>query len=243
MQVFAAVGAVLPPRSGLACCLALTLALTGACSSDEDGGGKSPSDGEPDAKAGVDSGGADAGKTLIDARVNTPSRDASLVVPRDASVCGLNLPFQPIGCGCSAGETVACWTGPADRRNVGDCRDGIQTCESKGEFGGTWSECEGQQLDCGEPPPEECGCVPGQVIGCDEDCEALVICLPNSTKECQPDGTWGRCRESLLPTGAATQACINFFHGCLPGNREGIFTGDCGGAYTCGTPPGGITAL
>jgi hypothetical protein len=82
--------------------------------------------------------------------------------------------------------------------------------------------------------------VPGAVIGCDEDCEAVVICAPFSTKECQPDGTFGPCRESLTPTtgSAGVGGCMNWYHGCLPGNPEGTYMGDCSSKFTCGKAPG-----
>jgi hypothetical protein len=160
-------------------------------------------------------------------------------VPADASVCGVHLPFKPAGCACNVGEKLACWTGPADRRLVGKCRDGVQTCLATQEFG-AWGACEGEVLDCGEPPPppnEECGCKPGKIVGCDEDCTAFVFCAPFSTKVCQPDGKFGPCRESLLPTGEDSNACLNVFHGCLPGSLDGVYVGDCGKVFTCGHPP------
>ena len=169
--------------------------------------------------------------------------DAGFSFPSDSTVCEADLPFKPPGCPCMPGSSAACWTGPMDARNMGDCKDGVQQCIVAGEFS-TWGPCEGAVLDCGmpppDPPPDECPCVPGTVIGCDEDCEALVICAPFSTKECQPDGKFGPCRESLLPTADTNLfGCVNLFHGCFAENPDGIFSGDCSQSYTCGHPPGG----
>jgi hypothetical protein len=65
----------------------------------------------------------------------------------DAGSCSASEPGQ--GCPCAmAGDTVACWTGPADQRNVGACHDGTRHCMNYGEFL-QWSGCGGQQLNCG----------------------------------------------------------------------------------------------
>jgi len=166
-----------------------------------------------------------------------------VTIPSNSPLCGNtgDLPYQVAGCPCELGETQACWTGPGVNRYLRDCKDGTQTCQPAGEFG-TWGPCEGQVLDCGEPPPdpEVCQCIPGTVIGCDEDCEAFVLCMPFASKECQPDGTWGPCRETLLPnedSKALGIDCFNLFHGCFAENPDGNYTGDCSNAFTCGHPP------
>lgn len=101
------------------------------------------------------------------------------------------------GCPCDEPEAVRdCWTGPPHARHVGQCHDGTQRCVAEGQEFATWSACEGQQLDCGQPDEQECGCVPGVVIGCDEDCSAAIFCSPTGRKTCLPDGTWGPCRET-----------------------------------------------
>ena len=230
------------PRHGLAA--AVLLLSLAACSSNSetpppDLPGKSQDAGaalaEADAGAAQTPGPHDRGQAPADAAV-------VIEVPADASVCGAALPFKPPGCACSAGESTACWTGPADRRHLGKCKDGVQKCGATDEFG-VWGACEGEVLDCGEPPQqppqEECKCVPGTVVGCDEDCTAFVFCAPFSTKVCQPDGKFGPCRESLLPTlEPNAKLCLNVFHGCLPGNYEGVWVGDCNSPFTCGHPPG-----
>jgi hypothetical protein len=68
------------------------------------------------------------------------------------------------GCGCAAGQTHACYTGPASTRGVGICHDGTQTCQAQGEFNG-FGPCLGQVVstslagctpthDAGIPVPE-----------------------------------------------------------------------------------------
>ncbi|MFT3924640.1 MAG: hypothetical protein QM778_19020 [Myxococcales bacterium] len=178
--------------------------------------------------------------TETETSVATETWAAILVVPRDSGVCGANLGFNPQGCGCVAGEKASCWTGAPNKRNVGKCKDGTQECLASGEFP-EWGPCEGEVHDCGDPPPPEpegCPCIPGQIIGCDEDCKAGVICAPSSTKVCQPDGVFGPCRESFLPTADTNlSGCINLFHGCFPDNPEGTFVGDCSKSYKCGHAP------
>lgn len=106
--------------------------------------------------------------------------------------------FEPCvqeGCSCQrAGQTRACWTGPAGDRGVGGCSDGEQTCLAQGEEFLTWGPCEGQQLECGTP--KQCGCVPGMMVNCDEDCSVGIFCSQTGFKTCLPDGTWGPCRET-----------------------------------------------
>jgi hypothetical protein len=234
---------VSPLRRGLVAALLLSVA---ACSSSPE----SPPSGSPgtsqDAGAALaDEADASAASAPGPHDRNPALADAAVVieVPADASVCGANLPFKPPGCACSSGESAPCWTGPADQRYLGKCKDGVQKCSAAQEFG-VWGACEGEVLDCGEPPKdppveEECKCIPGTVVGCDEDCTAFVFCAPFSTKVCQPDGKFGPCRESLLPTlESNAKLCLNVFHGCLPGNFEGVWVGDCNSPFTCGHPPG-----
>jgi hypothetical protein len=56
------------------------------------------------------------------------------------------------GCPCTGSATVSCWTGPPANQNLGQCRNGTQTCmvTTQGEFSqGTWGPCTGEVLDCG----------------------------------------------------------------------------------------------
>lgn len=224
--------------------MALALAWIGACSSSsETPGTTNPTPGFNASSSAASDGGALADASHVTFLPADSGAAIVIEVPSNASVCGANLPFKPPGCACDVGQTAACWTGPAAQRNLNKCRDGVQKCLANEEFG-AWGPCEGEVLDCGQPPPpppDECKCIPGKIVGCDEDCTAVVFCAPFSTKVCQPDGKFGPCRESLLPTGEDTNACINVFNGCLPGNLEGVYVGDCGKVFTCGHPPDAMT--
>ncbi|HMI94420.1 MAG TPA: hypothetical protein VK509_23770, partial [Polyangiales bacterium] len=76
-----------------------------------------------------------------------------------ADGCAANLPFKKAGCPCQAGETAACWTGPAADRNIRKCHDGLQICAASGEFA-SWGPCMGEELSCGEVPPPDAGVPP-----------------------------------------------------------------------------------
>ena len=61
------------------------------------------------------------------------------------------------GCVCVPDSTQACYTGPANTQNVGQCSDGVQTCNS---LGTEWGPCVGDVLpgteDCSLPGDENC---------------------------------------------------------------------------------------
>jgi hypothetical protein len=225
----------------------LLIVAGGACSSSEN---KGSMEGPGADETVADASGAAATSSSTggdESHVTFTLSDAGMPVievPTDAAICNTALPFKPPGCACKLGETSSCWTGAAGDRNRGDCKDGTQACMGSGEFA-TWGACEGQVTDCGEPPPppEFCPCVPGATIGCDEDCSALVFCMPFSTKVCQPDGTWGPCREALLPqVDTSASGCLNVFFGCFGENVDGVYTGFCDDKFQCGhAPTGGNT--
>jgi hypothetical protein len=123
----------------------------------------------------------------------------------DAAACSANSVDHASGCSCAqADRTASCWTGSPEQRHLGKCHDGTQVCAGHGEFL-TWGPCSGEEHDCGEvdagkPAPDGgCGCVPGAVIECDEDCAVGLFCSITASKTCQPDGTWGPCRETGSP--------------------------------------------
>lgn len=71
------------------------------------------------------------------------------------------------GCTCTAGATHACYPGDVNpgTRNVGMCKDGVQTCEGSGEFM-AFGPCTGATV----PTTETCA------SGADEDCNGMTDC-------------------------------------------------------------------
>jgi len=157
------------------------------------------------------------------------------------------------GCNCpSPGATRACYTGAANTRNVGQCKDGTQTCVAQNEFG-TWGPCNGEVL----PAPEVCdgtvdrncngktgcndptctstplcntGCTDGQTRPCYDGpsgTENRGICK-DGTQTCAA-GTWGKCTGEVLPE--PQNCCDAIDHACngLPGclNLFACITASC----------------
>jgi hypothetical protein len=111
----------------------------------------------------------------------------------DQFVCQLDPACHMV---CTAGDTRACYTGPAGTEGVGPCAGGTQTCNS----GGTgWGDCTGQTL-----PAQEGGrCTDGV----DNDCNGKIDCADlacASASACctsdpnPPDGTiWANSDDTL----------------------------------------------
>jgi len=63
------------------------------------------------------------------------------------------------GCPCGpVGTTAACWPGLRSNRDVGDCKDGVTTCQATGEVGYTWGPCVGAVLPDPNAPPGPAAC-------------------------------------------------------------------------------------
>lgn len=182
----------------------------------------------------------------------TVAGNTALPAPAAGDGCAASSSLKKEGCPCRSGETAACWTGAPRDRNLGACHDGVQTCrgDASSEFS-SWGPCVGEQQICGSDAgipeqKEECGCIPGAVIQCSEDCTVGIFCSFSSTKTCLPDGTWSVCRESPeIPVDLPGVQCRNMLHGCagilLPDMTQPsageLFVGDCSKQFKCGHAP------
>ena len=77
-------------------------------------------------------------------------------------------------CDCTPGDVQPCFRGPPMRRNVGACADGMQQCQTNGEFGGVWGECTGGIA----PSLEVCDSLDNDCNGCTDEVEG---CVPEVT--------------------------------------------------------------
>jgi hypothetical protein len=145
------------------------------------------------------------------------------------------------GCNCpSIGATRACYTGAANTRNIGTCKDGSQTCVAQNEFG-TWGPCMGEVLPappvcdgtldtscngttgCNNPvcfstPVCNTACTDGQTRPCYDGptgTENRGVCK-DGTQTCT-NGTWGSCVGEVTPQ--PQNCCDAIDHACngLPG--------------------------
>jgi hypothetical protein len=126
------------------------------------------------------------------------------------------------GCGCWLTSYQTCYSGPAQTRNVGLCRDGGQMCEMISGIC-RWGKCEGEitpakeiddgwDNDCDGMTDEGWGCNPGSLMigencfnGVDDDCDGFADC--NDPDCCVKD------------TCALSPACINLSC-CVPGTER-----------------------
>jgi hypothetical protein len=95
---------------------------------------------------------------------------------------------------CTNGQTISCYTGPAETLNVGgECKAGTQTCVN-----GQWGACVGEVLPsaevCGDNLDENCN---GQV---DEGCETCEISVKVSQATVWPQKTGGKTEADVIAT-------------------------------------------
>ena len=80
------------------------------------------------------------------------------------------------GCPCSPGQTQPCFLGPKNYRNVGTCRDGVQTCKvTVRATTGVWGDCVGGI----SPSLDVCDNADNNCNGCSDDklcCQPPIDC-------------------------------------------------------------------
>ncbi len=126
---------------------------------------------------------------------STEARDAVATSP-DAS----DTPDASDGpaLSCEPGATRKCYSGSPATRGLGECRDGLETCEPALDGGFAWGPCIGEVL----PTPELC-----------DDADHLCLGHPNPACVCHRDAT-RRCytgppgTEGVGECRAGTQTCV-----------------------------------
>ena len=79
------------------------------------------------------------------------------------------------GCGCKPGETQPCFAGKPNQRNVGTCRDGVQSCVPDAYGNWVWGACEGGI----SPKQDVCDLADNDCNGCIDDglcCNPPINC-------------------------------------------------------------------
>lgn len=121
--------------------------------------------------------------------------------PPPAAGCEPNALDQS-GCACDKpGATRPCYSADPKTRNVGMCKDGIQTCTGDNsvgvEFGGQWGACKEQVIptECKEQLDARCV---GKV-GCDDpECASKLSCAKDAgtpdagNRHCHTVMGWGK---------------------------------------------------
>ena len=129
---------------------------------------------------------------------------------RDARVASTDGPAPR----CEPGKKSVCYTGSPETRALGQCRDGLTTCEPASDGGFAWGPCIGEVL----PTPELC-----------DDADHLCLGHPNPACVCHVDAT-RRCysgpasTEGVGECRAGTQTCVPLGSG--PGSGWGPCVGE-----------------
>jgi hypothetical protein len=165
-----------------------------------------------------------------------------------SEVCGNGLDddgngMPDDGCGCTLGQTQACWPGDPADRNRGECRDGVQECTGQDEFT-QWGPChdgvapsddigvDGRDQDCDGDDGDEngtSGCALEEICddGNDNDCDSMPDCLdPDCATEplCAFGGT---CFPFPIP-----ESCAGAWDEDCDGLTD-CADSDCAGDYDC----------
>ncbi len=211
----------------------LTGSLSGClCAGDATIGGNTVHPRDSGAGGGAAGGGSGGGQSGSGGGGGTTSADAGSAT----EVCGNgfddnNNGFVDEGCSCAKDATQPCWTGAANLRHVGACRDGTQTCTAGGELS-DWSACANQQLPTAEIEgncvDEDCdGKAPGCPVGCGG--EFPELCDDGADNNC--DGKVD-CNDPTCLSNAKCTTCANSQPETDTLCNDG-YDNDCNGKIDC----------
>ena len=152
---------------------------------------------------------------------------------------------------CTPGTKRPCYTGPANTRGVGACKDGHNLCESNGKWSTVCYQqiqpsreyCDKKDNDCDKQTDEGgvCGqCVPGAKRACytgPANTKGIGACRAG-TQTCQSNRAWSGCIGQVLPTG---EICDKKDNDCDKQTDEGNTCGQCspGATRSCYGGPAG----
>lgn len=174
---------------------------------------------------------------------NKPLPDAATGSGGSGPIDGGGWP-DAIGGECSAGQTTACYTGPAATQGIGSCKDGVATCQDA-SFGACVGEqlpqteaCDGVDNDCNGVVDEGCSCVNGEQRPCysgPTGTRGVGECT-DGVQTCA-SGAWSNsCAGQTLPK---AEACNGKDDDC-DGQTDEALTQPCSTA--CGTGSATCTA-
>ncbi|MBW2459368.1 MAG: hypothetical protein JRI68_33050 [Deltaproteobacteria bacterium] len=148
------------------------------------------------------------------------------------------------GCLCTDGETQTCYSGDPNLLGLGECAEGLQTCNLAGDWGPCADEvlpidevCDGLDNDCDEQIDESFGTVTCGLGICQvtvDECIDGVFnpCLPNQPNPSETcDGTDDNC-DGQVDEGCT---CVNgTSQACYTGSPQTQNVGECSdGIQTC----------
>ncbi len=110
------------------------------------------------------------------------------------------------GCDCIPGDTQSCYSGPRGTAGKGECKNGLQTCDSTGQWGGCAGEVVPEDAEICDGKDEDCS-------GVEDDNIADIVCGIGACVAAAPgcvEGAPGTC----VPGQPGQEACDGIDNDC-----------------------------